>query len=119
MPSPVLERDYSRKHGENLDIALDVAAEEPAAGASVTLSFHLSPEAGLEPYLGAPGHLFVASDDLIDVIHAHPMAAQPGPTVIFHVIFPRAGTYRVWVQFQREGVVNTAHFDVRVRSPGG
>jgi hypothetical protein len=47
------------------------------------------------------------------------MAAQPGPTVIFHVIFPRAGTYRVWVQFQREGVVNTAHFDVRVRSPGG
>ena len=28
--------------------------------------------------------------------------------------FPRARTYRVWVQFQRKGVINTAHFDVPV-----
>jgi len=32
----------------------------------------------------------------------------------FSLIFPRARTYRVWVQFQRQGVVNTAHFDVPV-----
>ena len=32
----------------------------------------------------------------------------------FDVIFPRARGYRVWVQFQRSGVVNTAHFDVPV-----
>ena len=29
--------------------------------------------------------------------------------------FPRARTYRVWVQFQRKGVVNTAHFDIPVK----
>ena len=31
-------------------------------------------------------------------------------------MFPRPQTYRVWVQFQRDGVVNTVHFDVPVVS---
>jgi len=30
------------------------------------------------------------------------------------VVFPRAGAYRVWVQFQSAGVINTARFDVPV-----
>jgi len=34
--------------------------------------------------------------------------------VRFDVVFPRARPYRVWVQFQRSGVVNTVHFDVPV-----
>ena len=33
----------------------------------------------------------------------------------FVLNFPRARTYRIWVQFQRKGVVNTAHFDVPVK----
>jgi len=31
-------------------------------------------------------------------------------------VFPRARTYRLWVQFQRNGIVNTAHFDIPVKS---
>ena len=46
-------------------------------------------------------------------MHTHPFLAN-GPLVQFNVEFPRAGAYRVWVQFQRKGVVNTAHFDVPV-----
>ena len=38
--------------------------------------------------------------------------------VQFNLVFPREGTYRVWVQFQRNGVVNTAYFDVPVKAPG-
>jgi len=48
------------------------------------------------------------------MIHTHPLLADGGPQVQFRVVFPRARTYRVWVQFQRNGVVNTAHFDVPV-----
>jgi hypothetical protein len=32
----------------------------------------------------------------------------------FNLIFPRAGVYRVWVQMQRQGVVNTFAFNVPV-----
>jgi hypothetical protein len=33
----------------------------------------------------------------------------------FNIYFPRAQTYRIWVQFQRQGVINTARFDVPVK----
>jgi len=47
-------------------------------------------------------------------MHDHPAIADGGPEMQFNVIFPRARTYRVWVQFQRKGVVNTAFFDIPV-----
>jgi hypothetical protein len=78
------------------------------------LFFRVSPTVGLELYLGAWGHLFSASDDLIDLIHTHPFAAN-GPEIQFNMIFPRPRTYRVWAQFQRNGIVNTVRFDVPVR----
>jgi hypothetical protein len=58
--------------------------------------------------------MLAASDDLIDMIHDHPFIADGGPQMQFNMIFPRARTYRVWVQFQRKGVVNTAVFNVPV-----
>jgi len=76
--------------------------------------FHLDPAEGLEPYLGAWSHMLAASDDLIDMIHDHPVVADGGPQMQFNVIFPRARTYKLWVQFQRKGVVNTAEFNVPV-----
>jgi len=57
----------------------------------------------------------VASDDLIDLVHTHPFIADGGPDIQFNMVFARARTYRVWVQFQRNGVVNTAHFDIPVK----
>jgi hypothetical protein len=60
--------------------------------------------------------MLAASDDRIDLIHEHPFDGSGGPEVQFDVIFPRARTYRIWVQFQRNGVVNTTRFDVPVRA---
>jgi hypothetical protein len=58
--------------------------------------------------------VLAASDDLMDTIHEHPFIADGGPKMQFNLIFPRARTYRVWVQFEREGVVNTVALNVPV-----
>ena len=74
------------------------------------------PDDGLEPYLGAWGHMLAVSEDLVDLVHTHPFIADGGPTVQFNLVFPRPGLFRIWTQFQRQGVVNTLHFDVPVRA---
>ena len=79
------------------------------------LFFRIEPADGIEKYIGAWGHMLAASDDLIDMIHTHPFIADGGPEMQFNVYFPRERTYRIWVQFQRKGVVNTAQFDVPVQ----
>jgi hypothetical protein len=106
--------DLSAKHTANMDVELTTEPAVPLAGLKTMLFFHLKPADGLEQYLGAWGHMLAASDDLIDLIHTHPFLADGGPQIQFNVIFPRARTYRMWVQFQRKGVVNTAVFTVPV-----
>ena len=64
--------------------------------------------------LQTPHVRVVSCDDLIDTVHGHPFIADGGPDMLFHLQFPRARTYRVFVQFQRLGVVNTVFFDIPV-----
>jgi hypothetical protein len=109
-----LEPDLAAKHTENMDVELTMDPPQPIAGMKTLLFFHLNPADGLEKYIGAWAHMLAASDDLIDLIHTHPFIADGGPQVQFNLIFPRARTYRIWVQFQRKGVVNTAVFTVPV-----
>ena len=106
--------DVASKHTENMEVELTSDPKVPVAGLKTMLFFRLKPADGLEQYLGAWAHMLAASDDLIDLIHTHPFLADGGPQVQFNVIFPRARTYRMWVQFQRKGVVNTAVFTVPV-----
>lgn len=113
-PGVELKPDLLPKNSANLKVSLTIQPEHPVAGMKTLLFFHLDPAEGLEPYLGSWSHMLAASDDLIDMIHDHPFIADGGPTMQFNVIFPRARTYRVWVQFQRKGVVNTAVFNVPV-----
>jgi len=112
--TPVLPRDYSPKDGGNMNVSLRTDPQQAIAGMKTQMYFDLKPADGFEKYLGAWGHMLAASDDLVDLIHTHPFIADGGPQVEFNVTFPRPATYRVWVQFQRQGVVNTAHFDVPV-----
>ena len=112
-PAAPLKRDYAPKDAENMRVELDTVPEQPVAGRATQLHFHISPGEGFEKYLGAWGHMLAVSDDLIDMMHTHPVAAE-GPDLKFSVIFPRARMHRVWVQFQRNGVINTVHFDIPV-----
>ncbi|HLK20725.1 MAG TPA: heavy metal-binding domain-containing protein [Bryobacteraceae bacterium] len=114
LANPVLKPELGVSHCTNMDVSLVMDPPQPIAGMKTLLFFHVNPGDGLEKYIGAWGHMLVASDDLIDLIHDHPFIADGGPQLQFNIIFPRARTYRIWVQFQRNGVVNTASFTVPV-----
>jgi Heavy metal binding domain len=117
-PAPAkLSRDYSPKTGENIKVEMITSPEQPVAGMNTQIRFTIYPGDGIEKYLGAWGHMLAASDDLIDMMHTHPFLGDGSPEIQFDLTFPRARTYRIWVQFQRNGVVNTVHFDVPVKPP--
>lgn len=116
-PAPVqLGRDYSTKTGANMRVSLSTIPEQPSAGNRTQIRLVLDADHGLQRYLGTWAHLLAASDDLIDMMHEHPFFADGGPQLEFEIVFPRPRTYRVWVQLQSDGVVNTVHFDVPVEA---
>jgi len=106
-----LAADLAPKQLRNLRVELRTEPAQPIAGQKTMLFFKLSPSDGLRPRSGGAGHMLAASEDLIDMIHTHPAFAGPDQ---FNLIFPRPGMYRIWVQFQRKGVLNTAVFNVPV-----
>jgi hypothetical protein len=101
-----------------MQVSLVTEPVQPITGMTTQMHFRVAPGEGLERYLGAWGHMLAVSDDLIDLVHQHPFIADGGPQIQFNMVFPRARTYRIWVQFQRNGVVNTAYFDVPVKNLG-
>jgi len=118
-----LKPDMSEQHGENVDAELIVAPAKPVAGQKTILFLRMRPNDGIEPYLGAMAHMMAGSSDLIDMIHSHPIVSNDVQAdggkgdykeLQFNVYFPRPGIYRVWMQFQRKGVVNTVAFNVPV-----
>jgi heavy metal-binding protein len=115
---PQIGRDYSPKSDANMDVSFTTIPEQPTAGNRAQLRLTVNPVSGFEQYLGAWAHLLAASDDLIDMMHEHPFFADGGPQLEFEIVFPRPRTYRIWIQMQRNGVVNTVHFDVPVTAAG-
>jgi hypothetical protein len=113
-PLTRLQEDLKPQKSANLEVSLSTEPKKPIAGFKTLLFFDLSTADGFEKYLGAWGHMMAASEDLVDMIHTHPFLADGGPRVQFNLIFPRPGTHRVWVQFQRKGIVNTVAFNIPV-----
>jgi len=121
-----LQADLAPQHSENLDVELVTDPPEPIAGFKTLMFFKLKPNEGIEQYIGAWGHMLAASSDLIDLMHTHPfLVTDPVGTggdsagykqIQFNLIFPRSGIYRVWIQFQRKGVVNTVAFNIPVKT---
>lgn len=119
LPAASLTRDYAIKTTANLQVSLTTDPPQPIAGQKTILSVHLHPADGIEKYIGAWAHMLTVSDDLVDMIHTHPFIADGGPDMQFTVYFPRTRAYRVWIQFQRKGIVNTARFDIPVEELKG
>jgi len=113
-----LAPELAPQHAENIVVELVSEPPQPAAGQKALLYFRLRPNDGIEPYLGAMAHMLAASSDLVDMIHSHPIQATDHGAeykqLQFNLTFPSAGVYRVWVQSQRKGVVNTVAFNIPV-----
>ncbi|MFI5845282.1 hypothetical protein ACIA8K_36820 [Catenuloplanes sp. NPDC051500] len=73
---------------------------------TATVSRDGAPVAGLEPYLGALGHLVALRDGDLAYLHVHPEAGK----LAFTVEFPSPGTYRLFLEFKHGGTVRTAEF---------
>jgi hypothetical protein len=110
-----LKEDLSAKRGYNLGVSLRTKPNHLTAGEPSQLLFDLDDFRGLQPYLGAWAHMLIASWDTHELIHAHPTVSYGRKTTQFDLVFPRAGYYRMWVQFQRQGVVNTVAFTIQAR----
>jgi len=125
-----VEGDDSIWSGE---IYPDVTWDKPAeihAGEPLRLRFHVAGDAPLEPYMGMAGHAMVLRDDGSVFAHLHPNGSVAMPALalaggkmalpdgsrelVFPYGFPKPGSYRVFVQFKRGGVVGTQEFRVTV-----
>jgi hypothetical protein len=119
---PKLQPDVTPKDDKNLHVELVTDPPDPIAGFKTMMFFRLTPNKDIEQYLEAWGHMLIASYDLIDMIHVHPALPPTDPDegaykqIQFNTIFPRAGIYRVWIQMQRAGVVNTVAFNIPVKN---
>ncbi len=98
------------------------------AGTSSKLTLSVAkdgrPVTDLQPYLAAYGHLVVLRDADLAYLHVHPEgdlddpATKPGPDITFYADVPGAATYRLFLDFQHDGVVRTAAFTATA-TPGG
>ncbi|MEZ5287514.1 MAG: heavy metal-binding domain-containing protein [Vicinamibacterales bacterium] len=130
---PTLTPDTSwTKREDGTDVDLRMAQSALVASEDLDLPLHFvdattgDPVHDLERYLGAFGHALIVNEQLTEYIHAHPeetlegtgIQSGGGPDVVFHTLFPKAGRYKAWIQFQRGGKLSTVSFTFRVLRPG-
>jgi hypothetical protein len=105
---------------DGYEVALD-RPEEVLAGDEADLSFSVSrdgrPVTGLQPYLGASGHLVAVHGPSIAYSHVHPTEEDLDEGSIgFGAELHEPGTYRLFLQFRTGGRVHTAEFTLEAGS---
>jgi hypothetical protein len=123
VPAPAKSIETTQLQGDTL-IALTTHAAALKAGEESTLVFTLqqaadqSPIIDLQPYLGAMGHLVIIHESnelaMPDYIHTHALQTDKQNRIAFMTVFPKAGWYKLFGQFNRGGTILTTAFWVRV-----
>jgi hypothetical protein len=92
---------------------------------TLTVSRDGAPVTDLQPYLAAYGHLVALRAGDLAYLHVHPAGAPgdgvtpAGPGITFYATAPTAGDYRLYLDFQHNGVVRTAEFTVHAGQSDG
>jgi len=111
--TPVAHPQSRTSTVDDLTVAMD---GDLAPGSASTLRFTVTrggAPAAVQPYLGAAGHLVALREGDLAYLHVHPAdGAATGAPVAFTAEVPTAGTYRLFLDFQVDGVVRTAEFTV-------
>lgn len=109
-----------------------------SSGENSRINFHIEedgkPVGDIEPYLGAPMHIAIVSEDLGYFSHTHgnvPDTSAPhtaasheyltktmGPDIFFEHSFPKPGFYAVFGEFKRNGEVTLIKFVLDVELSG-
>jgi hypothetical protein len=85
---------------------------------ALTVSKDGAPVTDLQPYLAAYGHLVALREGDLAYLHVHPEGSPgdgrtpAGPRIDFVAQVPTEGSYRLFLDFQHNGVVRTAEFTV-------
>jgi len=130
---PNLKPDTSlTKIADGVSVEMVIEPGKLIAGEEADVPIHFEdaksgePVKNLQRYLGAFGHAMMLSEDMTEHVHAHPqemlegttITEGGGPDLVFHALFPKPGNYRIWLQFQRNNVLSTIPFTVRVFRSG-
>lgn len=88
-----------------------LAGHDVTAGRTAELTYTLSRDGrrleGVEPYLGADGHLVALREGDLAFLHVHPEESDEPGVIRFAASLPTAGRYRLFLQFQHDGTVRT------------
>ncbi len=107
--------------GYEIRLTGDVRAGQTGA-LTASVSKDGRPVSDLDPYLEAYGHLVALRQSDLAYLHVHPDGhpgdgtTSAGPTIDFAVEVPTPGIYRLFLNFQHDGVVRTAPFVLAVEN---
>ncbi|HEX5970151.1 MAG TPA: hypothetical protein VFY88_16865 [Intrasporangium sp.] len=124
LAEPVSETRTVHVDDYTVTVAGDLVAGRDAK-LTLSVTKNGKPVTDLEPYLGAYGHLVALREGDLAYLHVHPDGepgdgrTQPGPDVVFYAAVPSPGAYRLYLDFQHDGVVRTAPLAVTAQPPGG
>ena len=116
-PRGLAAASRSSRAGGAYDVVLDAggARSGRTGHLSFTVRRHGRTLTGVQPYLGARGHLVALREGDLAYLHTHPEreTRTRGP-IGFGVAYPSAGRYRLFLQFRDRGRVRTAAFTQEV-----
>ena len=93
------------------DVRLDAGEVHPGEEADLRFTVAKDGEpVRTEPYLGAGGHLVALREGDLAFLHVHPANEAGSSEIGFGATFPTAGSYRLFLQFQHNGRVQTVAF---------
>jgi hypothetical protein len=109
--------------GYEVQLTGDLVAGQ-ASPLTLTVRKDGQPVTDLQPYLAAYGHLVALRDSDLAYLHVHPEGAPgdgrtaAGPEIDFVAEVPSGGAYRLFLDFQHNGVVRTAEFTAATSGAG-